>query len=99
MAAILQIMVYPVRRGAVGAFDAFLGVRFLGRSFEPLLYAARHLAADGVAADTILEMWHAGASEWALRGTLGELAKLRITESGTGRPCVRQWRAYQGRRR
>jgi hypothetical protein len=49
-------------------------------SRQPLLDAARVLINRGVDPSVILEMWHDGATYYALRATLGHAAKLAVED-------------------
>ena len=57
----------------------------------PLLESARVLISEGYDPETIIEMWHAGASEFAIRAKLGVAAKLKVEESAHG-PAFRSFR-------
>ena len=90
MTQIIRIVVSPCSGSATAAFDATLDGRALCRSQHPLLDAARVLAKDGCDQNTTLEMWHQGATEFALRGRLGDLALLTV-RNGSNAPKFAKW--------
>ena len=56
--------------------------RVLGAFSTPLCGAARVLASEGVPADTVLQMRHAGSDVVALAATVGVAAGLTVEEEG-----------------
>jgi hypothetical protein len=81
----------PSARGT--QFVATVDGRGLTRSHQPFLDAARVLLAEGTDADTVLVMRHEGTNRDALRGRLGDLAGLTVSEPGSGKqaPDFRPW--------
>lgn len=63
-------------------------------SRQPLLDAARALAAPGVPPETIVTASHRGAAIVAIRTSIGEAAKWRIEESDRGGLKRRPWRPF-----
>lgn len=65
------------------------------RTHSPLLDSARAMMAQSTALSThALEMWHSGSTAWALRGKIGQCAKLEVTEGPHG-PFFRPYRPRQ----
>src|SRR5262245_27773812 len=78
----MRIWVKPVGKGMF--FGCIEGVPWgVGPSSAPLLDAARIALQLGHDPAEVIELWHEGASEWALRSTVGEAAKLRVNEDRT----------------
>jgi hypothetical protein len=61
-----------------------------------LLDAARVLLAEGIAADTLIEMRHAGADHVALRAKVMAAAKLRVLEGQRDTIRFARWSAFEG---
>jgi hypothetical protein len=57
----------------------------------PMLDAARELLAMGEDPGRLLEAYHEGEEQWALRARLGMLAKLGVDESSTRDPLFREY--------
>ncbi len=93
MPHIIRIVVSPCSGSSPAAFDAVLDGRALCRSQHPLLDAARVLAKEGCDQNTTLEMWHKGATEFALRGRLGDLALLTV-RNGHNAPAFAKWQPF-----
>jgi hypothetical protein len=75
---VITITVRPLGRGR---FSAHLNERLLVEGSRiPLFCAARVLQSEGLPADTILVMKHAGSDTIALRGRLSILAGLTVHE-------------------
>jgi hypothetical protein len=95
MAKTLTLIVKPIgpsaRRGML--FQTTLDSVELTTSHQPFLDSARQLLAQGVDPDTVLAMRHEGKDHDALRGRLGDLAKLTVSEASDGRslPDFRPW--------
>jgi integrase-like protein len=64
-------------------FVAVLDGRLICRSRQPLFDGARVLLEAGyLHPDTVVEIWPAGASGWAMRARLGKVAGLTVVETG-----------------
>ncbi|MCB5177577.1 hypothetical protein [Microvirga lenta] len=87
----INITVQPI---GDGHFRAYLGDRPLGRATStPFFSAARALLSDGVSPDTVLTMTHEGSSIVSLRSTVGEAAKLTVTEEDKKGLRIKKYRA------
>lgn len=74
----INITIYPKGRGR---FTAYLGERPLCKATPTPFYSvARVLLDEGVSPDTVLTMKHKGSSIVSMRYTLGEAARLTVTE-------------------
>jgi hypothetical protein len=91
----LTIIVTPTGRRS-GHFDARLegGCVIVKASRQPFLDAARALIGRGADPSIILEMWHDGAVQCALRAPLGVAAALDVRETPNG-PAFRPFMASQ----
>jgi hypothetical protein len=76
---IIAIMVEPCE-GRPGFFVGAVDGYFLCRSRQPFLDGARTLLERGCRPDAVIEMWHAGATAWALQSTIGKAAGLTVAE-------------------
>jgi hypothetical protein len=86
--ATLIITITPADR--VGRFDAFVaGALIVAGSRQPFLDACRVLAAEGVPANTVVTMKHAGSVTACLRGQIGVATGLSVDEA---RPRFVPWR-------
>jgi hypothetical protein len=88
---ILEVVVAPA---GAGKFAAGLDGRELYAIAKPFLDAARVLLAEGVDAETVLEMRHAGSNTLTLRSTVGTAAGLTVLE-GDLRPRFARWQAFE----
>jgi len=79
-------------------FDAFMGDRWLCRSWTPFLAGARVLAADGVPPETPLLMRHVGSDTIALISTVGAAAALTVRE-GDGPMRFTRFQSFDGRQK
>jgi hypothetical protein len=68
----IRIIVVPTPSGR--KWRATFEGAVLCTSSSPLVISARTLLAKGHDASHIVEMWHANATAWALRGSLGSVA-------------------------
>ena len=73
-----------------GRFDAHIDGRYILTSPSPLLDVARILIERGTDPETRIVMRHAGTDYDAAWGRLGDLAGLRVTTAGDGRPILRR---------
>jgi hypothetical protein len=88
---LVGIVVSPV--GRRGQFRAEVAGRIIVESSkQPFLDGARVLISEGYAPDIILEMWHANATAFALRSTVGAAAKLTVQDDGA--PRFRRWKPF-----
>jgi hypothetical protein len=79
--------------GRRGRFRAEIAGRVIvASSKQPVLDGARVLISEGYAPDIVLEMWHANATAFALRSTIGAAGKLTVDDSGT--PRFRRWKPF-----
>jgi hypothetical protein len=92
---VIQLTITP-RRSTPGLFDAHVCDRLICSSRQPLLDAARVLLAEGIAADTLIEMRHAGADHVALRAKVMAAAKLRVLEGQRDTIRFARWSAFEG---
>jgi len=68
-----------VKRSANGRkWQASLNGQPLCKSAAPLIKAARRLIEMGADPRRTIELWHLGASSWAMRGVLGAVASTTI---------------------
>jgi hypothetical protein len=65
-------------------------------SRQPLLDAARALAATGMPPDTVVTARHRGSAVVAVRATLAEATPRTIEESDRGGLRMRRWKPFQG---
>jgi hypothetical protein len=61
-------------------------------STEPFLAAARALLAEGWPPGAVLAMRHRGEPDFALRGKLGQVAKVTVENCTDGTPRLRRWK-------
>jgi hypothetical protein len=92
---VIQLTITP-RRSTPGLFDAHVCDRLICSSRQPLLDAARVLLAEGIAADTLIEMRHAGADHVALRAKVMAAAKLRVLEGQRDTIRFARWSDFEG---
>jgi hypothetical protein len=89
----LEVTVSPI--GRRGRFRAEIAGRIIvDSSKQPFLDGARVLISEGYARAIILAMWHANATAFALRSTIGAAAKLAVEDDGT--PRFRRWKPWDG---
>jgi hypothetical protein len=75
-----------------GFFEARLAGRVLcSATRTPFCDSARELIKLGFAEDALLVMRHTGADHDALRGRLGTVARLTVSDDTQGRPKFRRW--------
>jgi hypothetical protein len=79
---------------AHGQFETRLGDRLICISRQPLLDAARVLAAEGVDPATPIAVRHESAEYDSLRSTLGFAAGLTIEENEKVGPRLARWKAF-----
>jgi hypothetical protein len=65
-------------------------------SRQPLLDAARALAASGLPPETVVTASHRGSAVVAMRATLAEATPWTIEESDRGGLRMRRWKPFQG---
>src|SRR5262245_20253377 len=83
----MRIRVKPAGKGQFWAFnDGFLGAMIGQPSSQPMLDAARVLLELGCDPGEVIELWHEGASEWALRSTIGVAARLTVIDRPSRSP-------------
>lgn len=82
----VRIVVTPTASGR--KWRAVLDGETLCISASPLITTARILIAEGFDPDCIIEMWHAGADAWSLRGGLGAVAATLI-DGETASRCAK----------
>lgn len=76
-----------------GRFFAYLGNRPPCKATStPFYSAARVLLDEGVSPDTVLTMRHEGSSIVSMRSTIGEAARLTVTEEDKKGLRVRKYR-------
>jgi hypothetical protein len=80
----LQVVVTPTGR----KWRAMFSGRMLCVSTSPFIASARILIVQGFDPNCIIEMWHGGAAEWALRGRLGAVAATLI-DGETAARCAK----------
>lgn len=86
----LKIVISPEGRGR---YSARLGNnRLCNSSSTPLLTAARVLLNEGVSPNIVITMTHEGASEVAMKATLGKAAKLTVVENDKEGPRLSKYR-------
>lgn len=93
MTDIIRVVVSPCSGSSTARFEAWVGGRCLSVSETPLLTAARVLTKEGCNPNATLEMWHQGATEFALRGRLGDLALLTV-KNGPNAPAFAKWQPF-----
>jgi len=86
----VQVVIVTVRptAGRPGHYDASISPGNgppMRPSRYPLLDACRALIAAGADPRGEIELWHAGATHYSLRTTIGAAARLMVRETG-GRP-------------
>src|SRR4051795_7250629 len=65
------------------------------RSRQPLLDSARYWARRSADPDaTIITAWSSGNGDWVLRATIGNAAKLTVSDNCRGTPTFRQYEAW-----
>lgn len=90
----LHIIVSPAGKGR---YAAQLGERVLVESARcPLLESARVLLAEDHDFETVLEMVHRGSPIVAMRGQLGKLAGLTVTENDRVGPIFSKYVPFSG---
>jgi hypothetical protein len=77
-----------------GRFEACLDGRLICISRQPLLDAARMLAADGVDPATLVAVRHEGVAYDALRSTVGVAAGPTVEENERVGPRFARWKAF-----
>jgi hypothetical protein len=75
-----------------GYYTARADGRLLCRSRQPFLDGARELLASGYPADSIIIMRHAGTEVVAMTSTIGNAARLTVTEEVGRSPRLRRWK-------
>ena len=73
-----------------GRFDAHIDGRYILTSPSPLLDVARILIERGTDPESRIVMRHAGTDYDAAWGRLGDLASVRVSSAGDGRPVFRR---------
>ena len=77
-----------------GYFQASYDGKPLVKSEHPFLDGARKLLALGADPGEELRMYHEGKSNIALRGKIGEAAKLTVGEAAKSGPHFRRWKRF-----
>jgi hypothetical protein len=81
----LRIVVKPTASGK--KWRATVDGEAICVSASPFVQSARILLEMGYPADAVIEMWHVGATDWALRGQLGAVAATVIDGEKVSAPA------------